>query len=304
MVSSLEKIDSLEVIVVAAMKKIVAILMAVLLVALATSGVAENAVQFNEDLLWQANSASPLPAEYEPQDLVKLTSRRSGGSTEGTVYTTSTTSIQLRAEAADALVKLCAAAEDEGMTLYVRQGYRSYAEETKRYARLEKRGEAMQKPGETDYQTGLAASVVNADWRTKALSADYADTAEGKWLADNASVYGFVLRYPENKMAYTGWEAEPWHLRYVGVEAAGYMKANDLCLEEFCAAFVQGVSLPVVEAPEMQEEEPAEIGEPAETVEVATVKKPLPEFVYVPGRVVPLDDVGPDGDWEISFIYE
>lgn len=273
-----------------AMKKILSAVLVGLM--LFSGAMAEMMEQFDADLLRQANSAASLAEDYEPQDLVKLVSRRNGGSTEGTVYTASATSIKLREEAARALVKLCAAAEAEGVILYVRQGYRSYAEEAKRYARLEARGEAMQLPGECDYQTGLAATVVGAEQRTGTLDADFAETAEGLWIAAHAAEYGFVLRYPEDKTEITGWEAEPWHIRYVGTEAAEYMHQHGLCLEELWLGT-----------------------EPAEPEKDVVVEKPVqkPEVipvpqeaavVHIPGRVVLLDELGPDGDREIGFILE
>lgn len=271
----------------AVMKKILALVMTGLL--LLSAAAAEETQPFDVDLLWQANSAAPLPAEYEPQDLVKMVSRRKGADAEGAVYTTSATSIKLRQEAAGALVRLCAAAEAEGLTLYVRQGYRSYEDEAIRYARLDARGEAMQMPGECDYQTGLAATVVGAQWRTGALDFAYADTDEGIWLAEHAPEHGFVLRYPEHKMEITGWDAEPWHIRYVGMAAAAYMQEQDLCLEEMWTDVLQDMqTTPVVTLPEP----------------VAEEKTPPAPVVYVPGQVVPLAETGPDGDYEISFIYE
>lgn len=265
--------------------------LAFLMVILMLTGVGLAEESFNSDLLWLANSDAPLSATYEPEDLVKLTSRRSGGSTEGTVYTASTTSIRLRSEAAEALVRLCSAAEGEGIVLYVRQGYRSYEEEAKRYTRLDKRGEAMQLPGECDYQTGLAVTLVGEAWRSATLTEEFAETAEAAWLAEYAAAYGFVLRYPENKMEITGWEAEPWHLRYVGEEAAAYMAANDLCLEELWAEVMGDVP----QAP---------VAEPEPTPEPTAAPTPAPAFSYVPGQVAPMNEFGPDGDEEISFIFE
>lgn len=287
----------LGVIQVAAWRKIVAILM--VLVVAAVPALAEELPEVDGDLLLLANSAAPLAEDYEPEDLVKLVSRRVGVSKKEGVYTVSSTSIQLRAEAAEALVKMCAAAEDKSVILYVRQGYRSYKDEAARYARLEKRGMAEQKPGENDYQTGLAVTLVNEEWQAQTLTAEFADTKAGKWIAKNAAKYGFVLRYPEGKKDVTGWDAEPWHLRYVGVEAAAYMTANDLCLEEFCA-------LLEAEAPV---EEPvhtiSDLPEVDEVVESDATEEPdvepTAEPVYVPGQLVELDDVGPDGDHELSF---
>ena len=45
--------------------------------------------------------------------------------------------------------------------------------------------------------------------------------------------YGFILRYPKDKTNITGIIYEPWHFRYVGVEAAKYIMSNNLTLEEY-----------------------------------------------------------------------
>ncbi len=76
---------------------------------------------------------------------------------------------------------------------------------------------------------GLSVDVLSA-------SAGFASTNEYKWLVANAHNYGFVLRYPEDKTEITGMIYQPWHWRYVGVEAATKMKNENLCLEEFLGA--------------------------------------------------------------------
>lgn len=53
------------------------------------------------------------------------------------------------------------------------------------------------------------------------------------WLADNAHRYGFVLRYPSDKLSVTGIVPSDGHYRYVGRAAAAYIYENGLCLEEF-----------------------------------------------------------------------
>ena len=53
------------------------------------------------------------------------------------------------------------------------------------------------------------------------------------WLAQNAYRYGFIYRYPENKVAITGIANEPWHYRYVGVNAATEIYKRGICLEEY-----------------------------------------------------------------------
>ncbi len=76
---------------------------------------------------------------------------------------------------------------------------------------------------------GLAVDVVSA-------SAGFASTPEYQWLELNAHKYGFVLRYPQDKTEITGIIYQPWHWRYVGIDAATEMKENNLCLEEYLGA--------------------------------------------------------------------
>lgn len=57
--------------------------------------------------------------------------------------------------------------------------------------------------------------------------------AEGVWLKDNCYKYGFIVRYPKGKENYTGYDYEPWHLRYVGRELATKLHDSGQCLEEY-----------------------------------------------------------------------
>ena len=65
------------------------------------------------------------------------------------------------------------------------------------------------------------------------LNLAQARTREAIWLAEHSAEYGFILRYPADKTDVTGIAYESWHFRYVGEEAAQYIKENNLALEEF-----------------------------------------------------------------------
>ena len=80
---------------------------------------------------------------------------------------------------------------------------------------------------------GLPLAYVGAKSAGMDFAGEEAQNALWTWLADNSYKYGFIIRYPENKVTYTGISNEPWHLRYVGVDAATEMKLNDQCLEEY-----------------------------------------------------------------------
>ena len=287
------------------MKKVMFMLLTALalLACMMTAGVAQSMPEYDgpawefevelqdivEDFLRLASAAEPLDKDYEPKDLTALTARRNdvdGNNTNDGIYMAAAGTIHLRKQAANALFNLVNAAEADGLTLYVRAGYRDYADQEKRYARAERQGDAAttQKAGECDYQTGLAVTLVNREYRGKTLeAAAFAKTEEGKWIQENAARFGFILRYPDGKESVTGYAWEPWHLRFVGVSVARYIRQNNLTLEEFSVVL---------------DEAYAEFRSRGGDVEAAIAASRLPE-----GPVV-LAETGPDGDSEIILFHD
>lgn len=90
-------------------------------------------------------------------------------------------------------------------------------------------------PGTSEHQTGLAADIITSDWYNKhsQLTEDFDKTAAFKWMYNNCSKYGFILRYPKNKESITKYEYEPWHYRFVGVSDAKKIMSSGKCLEEY-----------------------------------------------------------------------
>ena len=128
-----------------------------------------------------------------------------------------------------------------GIYPLVRAGYRSHqdqkdlmerriaAYEAEGYSRCEAEELAedwVAKPGTSEHELGIAVDI-NQDVEKSTAEAVYS------WLADNAHYYGFILRYPPNKIEITGISNEPWHYRYVGRDAALEMYTLGLCLEEY-----------------------------------------------------------------------
>ncbi|WP_408071091.1 D-alanyl-D-alanine carboxypeptidase family protein [Butyrivibrio sp. JL13D10] len=91
--------------------------------------------------------------------------------------------------------------------------------------------QAVTVPGSSEHQIGLAFDIVCGSYYN--LDEGFGDTDAGKWLADNSYKFGFVVRYLKGKENITGIEYEPWHFRYVGIDAATIMHDENLCLEEF-----------------------------------------------------------------------
>jgi D-alanyl-D-alanine carboxypeptidase len=125
--------------------------------------------------------------------------------------------------------------------LILNSGYRSFDSQTRIHANQVARlglaaGEALAaRPGYSEHQTGLAVDV-SARGQGCAIYTCFAKTTAGKWLAANAYQYGFILRYYNGQTAVHGYQFEPWHFRYVGVEVATLMKLKRIgVLERFWA---------------------------------------------------------------------
>lgn len=87
------------------------------------------------------------------------------------------------------------------------------------------------RPGTSEHQTGLAVDIVDLSYQL--LDEGQENTPVQQWLMAHCADYGFILRYPTDKSVLTGVGYEPWHYRYVGVEAAREIMAGGLCLEEY-----------------------------------------------------------------------
>jgi D-alanyl-D-alanine carboxypeptidase len=148
--------------------------------------------------------------------------------------------LQLREEAAVATVELATAMAAAGKgTLVLNSGFRTYKNQQGLYNRTrDTRGLAVAeklsaRPGHSEHQLGLAADFSAKD-QGCVIMACFGKTEAGTWLAENAHQYGFVLRYPKGYKPITGFQYEPWHFRYVGVELATEMKTKGIkTLEEF-----------------------------------------------------------------------
>ena len=138
--------------------------------------------------------------------------------------------MQLQKHAAKALERLVNAAKDENITLIGSSGYRSYQTQVEVYNSYCKKSYTLQyvaSPGSSEHQTGLAIDITNS---SRCFDKN---SKEAKWLADNAYKYGFILRYLEGKTDITGYNYEPWHIRYVGKKVAKEIYNNSETLEEY-----------------------------------------------------------------------
>lgn len=144
----------------------------------------------------------------------------------------STYNLGVNQTALTAFNQMKAAASKEGISLWIVSGFRSYDTQNKLYNRyVNTYGQASAdtfsaKPGHSEHQTGLAFDLNLVD-------DSFANTKEGKWLAKNCHNFGFIIRYPKDKQAITGYKYEPWHVRYLGKDVATKVFSSGLCLEEY-----------------------------------------------------------------------
>ncbi|MBQ8202778.1 MAG: D-alanyl-D-alanine carboxypeptidase family protein [Clostridia bacterium] len=132
---------------------------------------------------------------------------------------------------------------EDGVRLYVRSPYRSYSTQQMLYNNQVNKqlnlgveeGEAyikaatiVARPGTSEHHTGLAVDFNIAD-------ISFEGTEMSDWLKANAQDFGFILRYPENKTDITKVIYEPWHYRFVGIDAAKEIKELGVTFEEYMA---------------------------------------------------------------------
>ena len=149
---------------------------------------------------------------------------------------------QLNQEAYNAFKKLSDDARNQGLNILVKSGYRDFYTQQSIYnGYLQTNGEwwtnlMSAKAGHSEHQTGLAVDVQT--YSTYNLR-DFLYTNEYNWMINNSYKYGFILRYPENTRDTTGYDFEPWHYRYVGIEAAKIIHDENLLFEEYYSYYIQ-----------------------------------------------------------------
>lgn len=182
----------------------------------------KKAENLNTNLIL-VNKYNYLTEDYIPENLepIDIAYARSG--------------MQLVREAKEAFETLSEDAKKEGMNIIAMSSYRSYDYQVNLYDNYvatdgkEAADTYSARAGYSEHQTGLAVDVYN-----KVLPyTSFEETEEFNWMQENAYKYGFILRFPKDKVNITGYQYESWHYRYVGKEAAKYIHDHDLTLEEY-----------------------------------------------------------------------
>lgn len=178
--------------------------------------------------LMLVNKQNPVPDDFEPH-LANITESQMADE-----------------RIIDDIYDMIDAAEEDGVSLMICSGYRSYdrqqalfnskisklMDEGNNYLEAYKIGSMnVTVPGTSEHHIGLALDIMTGSYTT--MDDGFGDTEAGKWLRDNAPDYGFILRYPKGKEEITGIVYEPWHFRYVGTEYAKDITERGVCLEEY-----------------------------------------------------------------------
>ena len=190
------------------------------------TGMAKEIKIVDDNYTILVNRTHPLAQSYKPDDMVTVKYVVSGVGKKGETD-------QLRKVAAEAFEKMVEAAAEQEIKIKMRTGFRSYEYQKDRLydPEVKNKGQAeadkaTARPGHSEHQTGLALDV-GGDSQKYALSYEFGDTKEGKWVAEHCHEFGFIIRYVDGTKKepgkLTGYVFEPWHIRYVGVDVATEM---------------------------------------------------------------------------------
>lgn len=190
----------------------------------------QNSIDKPGSIWWIVNKKRSLPSGYAPSTIIapNVTLR----------LDKTTEEMKIRSDIATNIEAMFTAANKQGINLLFASGFRPQsAQEVLYKSYIAKDGQAAAdrysaRPGTSEHQTGLAFDVC-VSGSSCDLDVTFADTPAGKWVAQNAHTFGFIVRYPNGKEAITGYQYEPWHLRFVGTNLADELRKKNQTMEEF-----------------------------------------------------------------------
>ena len=179
------------------------------------------------DVLVLVNKLHAVSKNYKPTNMVYMDNSL-----------TTWQNLELKSDAYEAYLKLYKDAKAEGFNLKVCSAYRTYETQKSLYtSSVNSMGKETANirsayRGRSEHHTGYAIDVTSESmgWGLKQNFADYPD---GAWINEHCAEYGFIIRYPKDKTDITGYDYEPWHLRYVGVDVAKEITEQGITLEEY-----------------------------------------------------------------------
>lgn len=178
-----------------------------------------------DDTLVIVNKYNKLADNYETSNLVTIEKK----------YLAYNRTTKLKKVASDALISMIKQINSEGMNMWLISGHRTKSYQNTLFTNSTKKNGINHaliysaKPRHSEHETGLAADISSV----KGMLNGFEKYKEYTWLKENAYKYGFIERYPKDKENITGYAYEPWHWRYVGIEAATIIKNEGITFEEY-----------------------------------------------------------------------
>ena len=177
----------------------------------------------SRDMLMLVNKFHYLPEDYQRNDMVDFEKKLSYGKNKAA---------KPAVEAFYKMQKECKDKTDK--QLIISSAYRSHDDQKAEFKHYHDK--LVARAGYSEHQTGLSLDIVSLEHPGKW---DFGKAEEGIWMRENCHRFGFILRYPEGKSRITGYDYEPWHLRYVGVEAATRLHDEGITLDEYHAYYLE-----------------------------------------------------------------
>ena len=183
----------------------------------------------SKDTLMIVNKHYKIENNYKPDNLVTVLSEHGYPN-------------KIRADIYEEFKKMYNAAKNDNVSIFIASPYRSYSDQNALYTYYvntdgkQNADTYSARPGFSEHHTGLAMDLIPE----YGLDLDTFENSDGfKWMQENAYKYGFILRYPKDKEYITGYIYEPWHYRYVGINAATTIKNEGLTFEEYYEYYVK-----------------------------------------------------------------
>lgn len=180
----------------------------------------------NQDNHFFVNPSYNLPSSFLPQHLVEVTLPKIHRENE---------KMMIDKKTQDMYQQLYLEATLLNLNLVIFSAYRTYSYQSNLY-HTSNHKEYIAKPGHSEHHTGEAIDIATL---STGLTEHFEKTKEYVFLKNNAHRFGFILRYPKDKIELTGYNYEPWHFRYVGVTIATYIYEHNITLEEYIYQFVE-----------------------------------------------------------------
>lgn len=185
-------------------------------------------VEDPNNLLVLVNKYNFLPNNYKPEDLTYVLGAYGNN-------------VPMREVIKEPFIELQKAAEEEiGIILKPTTAFRDQSFQNTLYNNyvakdgVEAADTYSARPGFSEHQTGLAIDLKN----TLISSSTRLNDSDFEWLSNNAHRFGFIIRYPKEKVDITGYQFENWHIRYVGLNIAKTIYENNLTLEEYIDLYI------------------------------------------------------------------